>query len=450
MSNFICFLRSECPAILAFIESGVNLDEDSMDLDAAIIKHVSDQPRLQEYFDAEDIYEQSSSNANESSNVAASWSRVVRLAIMEYLATFEINISLLMDVIEEDRFEAELEEVVEIIRALDILGADKRLSEYEAVLYLKLKKSKKDSKNWQKRFADKLPVIFLDRTRKYFPSYSTSRLFGIVGSQRLIEYFLRKDDNQLKHDEIFAEVCSNGHLSVAQWLLSTYDVNIHFWDDQPFRFACCNGHLSVVQWLHSLGRVNIHAEDDHAFRNAYCNGHLPVLHWLYSIGVFDIHTANDYAFRTTCSMGHLLVAQWFYSLGGDLNIHIYNDEAFRYACIHGHLSVAQWLHSLGEVNIHVYNDEAFRFACSRGHLSVAQWLHSLGDIDIHTSNDDAFRNACMGGHLPVVEWLYCQAGISLEVLQECYTAAEDIEQCQPREKYQINQVKSWLKSIMPV
>jgi hypothetical protein len=44
-----------------------------------------------------------------------------------------------MDLVENYRFDAEIEELVEIVRSLDILGAEKRLSEYEVVLYMKLK-----------------------------------------------------------------------------------------------------------------------------------------------------------------------------------------------------------------------------------------------------------------------------------------------------------------------
>jgi hypothetical protein len=41
------------------------------------------------------------------------------------LVAFNINLSLLIDVAETYRFEAEREELVEIVRALDILGAEK-------------------------------------------------------------------------------------------------------------------------------------------------------------------------------------------------------------------------------------------------------------------------------------------------------------------------------------
>jgi hypothetical protein len=54
---------------------------------------------------------------------------------------FDINVSWLMDVIDKYEYEGEIEELVEIVRALDILGAEKRLSEYEAILYIALENS---------------------------------------------------------------------------------------------------------------------------------------------------------------------------------------------------------------------------------------------------------------------------------------------------------------------
>jgi hypothetical protein len=48
---------------------------------------------------------------------------------------FSINLSWLFDVAETYRFDFERVELVEIVRALDVVGAEKRLKEYEAVLH---------------------------------------------------------------------------------------------------------------------------------------------------------------------------------------------------------------------------------------------------------------------------------------------------------------------------
>jgi hypothetical protein len=50
----------------------------------------------------------------------------------------EIEISLLMDVIQKGRFDLEIKELVEMVRALDILGAGRMLLDYEALMYVRL------------------------------------------------------------------------------------------------------------------------------------------------------------------------------------------------------------------------------------------------------------------------------------------------------------------------
>ena len=470
MSSFICFLNYECSAIQAFIESGASLKEETTYIDAKIVEHIFQLPQLQEYFDAEVSFEFTnlSMNLNELSsetdgtngnekvdpnNPLMSWSRPVRLGILEHLMMFDIDVPWLMEVIESYRFEAEIDELVEIVRALDILGADRRLSEYEALLYMKLKERKKNKNEWERLCGDRLTVTFLDHVKK-FTSFSLSKILGIVGSQRLIEYYLFGMDssnnnsnsysnNKLK-DEIFLEICNNGHLSVAQWLHSFGNVNIHAKNDQAFRLACLDGHLSLAQWLYSLGNVDIHVENDQSFRSACYNGHLSFAQWLFSLGDVDIHAENDQAFRLASSNGHLSVAQWLFSLGdvnlddidndftfldacwnghlltaqwlyslGNVDIHVENDQAFRSACLYGHLSLAQWLYSLGNVDIHAKRDESFRGACYNNHLLVAQWLVSLGVINIHAENDEAFRSACSNGHLSVIQWLYSLGNVDI-------------------------------------
>ena len=61
---------------------------------------------------------------------------------------------------------------------------------------------------------------------KRFPLSSSVKMVGNIGSQRLIEYCLKDGNTNLRKDEIFIELCSNGHFSVAQWLYSLGGVNI--------------------------------------------------------------------------------------------------------------------------------------------------------------------------------------------------------------------------------
>ena len=217
-----------------------------------------------------------------------------------------------------------------------------------------------------------------------------------------IAWMKTHDRSQCDSQKAFASECKEGHLELAQWLVSLGGVDIHAYDEGAFRGACYKGHLELAQWLVSLGGVDIHAYDEGAFRGACYNGHLELAQWLVSLGGIDIH-ANE-AFRWACGNGHLEVAQWLVSLGG-IDIHANDEGAFRGACYNGHLELAKWVYSLGGVDIHEDDDEAFRWTCGNGHLEVAQWLVSLGGIDIHIYNDIAFCWARNNGHLKVAQWL---------------------------------------------
>jgi hypothetical protein len=485
------FLHLECLTIAALVdevsEYEMSVEEETVNM--KMIDQVSRYPELQSYFHADiDIVMPR----------FQSWSRSVRVFIVDHLITMDINVSLLIEIVENYRFEAEIEELVEIVRALDILGAERRFLEYEAVLYIKLTEMKVKEKDWEGICGERLPVSFFDRV-KHFNCVKLRASFlgilGLVGSQRLIEYFLENHDKSNKNI-IFDRLCHNGHLSVAQWLYGLGGINIHTNKDDAFRFACRRGHLSVVQWLYGLGGidihvhgdepfrmacrrghlsvaqwlydicgVNIHAEHEEAFRLACSNGHLSVVEWLYGLGRVDIHVngdepfrmacgnghfsaaqflwrsdnvdihvRNDYAFRCACTNGHLSVAQWLYGLGG-IDIHAFHDYAFRWACGNGHILVVQWLYGLGGVDIHTNNEEAFRSACGHGHLLMAQWLYGLGGIDIHINNDDAFRSASSSGNFEVARWLYNLGGISTDVVQACINSAIHVE------------IISWLQSI---
>jgi hypothetical protein len=148
--------------------------------------------------------------------------------------------------------------------------------------------------------------------------------------------------------------------------------------NNKFINLCACGKLKEAQQLLSENsKIDISSKNI-AFKHSFINGYLSVAQWLYSLGNIDIHLYNEitYKFRFSCENGHLEIAQWLYSLGS-ININSENGYAFRFSCKNGHLKVAQWLYSLGCVDIHLYNEEAFRWSCKNGHLEVAQWLSTL-------------------------------------------------------------------------
>ena len=87
--------------------------------------------------------------------------------------------------------------------------------------------------------------------------------------------------------------------------------------------------------------------NNESFKWACENGHLEVAQWLLSIKPdIDVSAVSDWAFRWTCENGHLEVAQWLLSIKPDIDVSAVSDWAFKGACQEGHLDVSQWLCTL--------------------------------------------------------------------------------------------------------
>jgi hypothetical protein len=158
-------------------------------------------------------------------------------------------------------------------------------------------------------------------------------------------------DNEVYHwlypiNELVRVVCDYEHAkSVAGWYK---DKDIPDDYDKDFRWACINRHLSIAKWLYSLGDVDIHTDVCYgidSFRWACEKGNQDIAKWLYSLGGVDIHAENDYAFRWTCRYGHESIAKWLYGLGG-VDIHARENDAYLVACQNGHKSIVKWLKTL--------------------------------------------------------------------------------------------------------
>jgi hypothetical protein len=159
------------------------------------------------------------------------------------LIVFDINISLLINVIESSEFQVEVTELVEIVRAMDILGAERRLKEYEAMLYLSFKDP--DERNCI--YEDpRLPANFSDHV-KGFESQAESVILGIVGSQRLIEFSFNHG-LEMERDDLFQQLCRFEHLSLAQWLYNQGEVDII---SMLLAIVHFDGHVKedIYQWL---------------------------------------------------------------------------------------------------------------------------------------------------------------------------------------------------------
>jgi predicted metallopeptidase len=76
--------------------------------------------------------------------------------MINYIITFDINVTFLIDVVEKYQRSSRDRG---ISRAFDILGAKKRLLEYELALFIKLRKER----DWEIRFEKRLPASFFGK-----------------------------------------------------------------------------------------------------------------------------------------------------------------------------------------------------------------------------------------------------------------------------------------------
>jgi hypothetical protein len=116
MAAFINFLHYECVAIQAFIDEVGNWDS-SLEEDANIDRHIAQFPELKDYFTIDpanfelnefdgvgyvslSTVQQHKNDVGKKSEIEVTWSKSLRLMIVEHLLTFDINISLLINVVE--------------------------------------------------------------------------------------------------------------------------------------------------------------------------------------------------------------------------------------------------------------------------------------------------------------------------------------------------------------
>jgi hypothetical protein len=378
-----------------------------------------------------------------------------RTDIDTFMLTMDFNVPLLEDVITNYRFDfsspTSIHDLIEIVRMLDILGAEVRYKEYGLNLFDKLN-NQATMEDWLP-YADRIPVSFEELANKSFyknHDFQSNRKLTrfledscILGSKPLLFYLLKQPEVDKK--EMFVTLCNYGHFELAYELDNVYEIQQYLRaKDQItiFKAACKYGQLDIAQKMNVfvLNEVHIHRLNNLALIEACSYGHLEVCEWLYGLGGIDIHGDYESAFVYACANGHLSVAKWLVSLENidqfqfnqKLRLYIHTfcrsfshqlietwlydsqiidrfclNEVFRTLCELGNLLAAQRLFDRfpDSIDIHCWDDSAFSRACYSGNMELVQWLYGLGGINIHSAFDEPFINAC-GQNLEMAQWLY--------------------------------------------
>ena len=235
-----------------------------------------------------------------------------------------------------------------------------------------------------------------------------------------------KLDNFSRNDRYFFNLCVNGYLLTAQWLIKTFRI-YRDWGDINlsllFTQVCRYGHVHVLEWLLSLtGDQSISLKFYHEITlfEVFKTGHINAIKYLLTLNgdrsvnlfnnsfigsIFDtlcdsnrVDIANELLLLTdirqvknftgiflgACLKNKVDMVRFCLSLEGDLqvNVNYDNDMVFRNACASGYIEIVKLLLEVKpprQVNVHAKGDQAFRWARNKDRQDVVNLLLSLKD-----------------------------------------------------------------------
>jgi len=193
----------------------------------------------------------------------------------------------------------------------------------------------------------------------------------IAGDLLAIQYLAQAPIAKIT-EEMFVISCSRGNLAVCQWVATKVYISKPVLQT-AFTNACLYGHLGVAQYVSSTFQVIM----PHKVLADVCvTGRLDIVQWLFKKFGTPPHHTISHIFIELCKFSHLGLIQWMYEQAS-INVTTLNN-AFINACNFGHLDVAQWITTLGCDKLDAY------YLVQRFHNlapEIAQWINRLGFIN---------------------------------------------------------------------
>ena len=123
---------------------------------------------------------------------------------------------------------------------------------------------------------------------------------------------------------------------------------------------CGNGHIEAAKWLLQLSQeikspIDIRANNDYAFRWSCRNGKIEMAKWLWQLSQeikspINIRTYDDFAFKMSCNCGHVEVAKWLCTLCPQYSIIINDNKEIKYEILENN-NIIQ--HKIEEKNLNL-------------------------------------------------------------------------------------------------
>jgi ankyrin repeat protein len=219
-------------------------------------------------------------------------------------------------------------------------------------------------------------------------------------------------------EQLFYNVCENGHLNVAKWLYNLHPYVLFDNFDSIFNIVYKNGYLNMLKWV--VKKDPEYIEDKTKlivpFWESCLNGKLNIAKWIHANSNERVYSLNKrslyYGYKRNmlldiCGEGNLFMIKWLLTIIPSIEDEADTMEIFNKACVEGKLNIAKCIiNRYPNINISAKNEETFRLVCSWGQVNIAKWLLKIKpDIDISAKSYNAFYQTCKYGYLEMAKWL---------------------------------------------
>ena len=271
--------------------------------------------------------------------------------------------------------------------------------------------------------------LFCNKIKKYNE--------GVTRNGKVIEFNLIKllDIN----NELFGNVCSNGHFEVAQWLYSlnpsvvyTYNYinmkentpsgnipsgntpsgNIPSGNTPSGNIPSGNtpsGYISSGNTPFGNTPSGYISSGNTPFGNISSGntpfGNIPSFGFggpplqRETVKVFD-----TLPFSNACCQGHLEIAQWLYSMNPEMNI-LGDDIDLEVIIEHHYLDIIQWMFSIDKRTMIREMNNIIHLSSKFGAMNILDWILSTQESQIIRESQNILQNGIIMNKMNVVEWI---------------------------------------------
>ncbi|QGR53629.1 ankyrin repeat-containing protein [Moumouvirus maliensis] len=240
-------------------------------------------------------------------------------------------------------------------------------------------------------------------SKKYIKSKKFNKWFETVSERGYFEVFklLYSLNNKVDLYESFTNACENGHLDIAQFIISNHKnflsekfrKNGNRYLTYLMRITFARGQLDVLKYLETIG-ISRSYISQYAASLIVGNGYktrkeFECIKWLYEDVYF--HKYSEAIAIKAFRYDHDDIIRYLVSVG--LNLQPIINIALDYICINGNLDCLKYLIECG-VDITINNNRAIKLAAQENRIEIVKCLVKNG-ADIKTDNNFVMKIATL-------------------------------------------------------